>query len=381
MAATISINFTTPEEVFSNNPPSKKSVSAKVLNEVLGGGVVGGGYVQRNGQTPMTSFLTLFSGTPGFDQPYAAVHREYVDKHAFTRRYIYTVGNTIEPNTNDVFGIDDNGVRLTFFSDDDYTSINAVQRYIDVFRNGILQVFNQDYKLQNIELPLELQEILYPTIHFYSPLLSGTSIQINLGNVSATPSVLGVASLSANIGSGLRIQNLYSLPITTGDLSISAYPLDFVASVDQMRQPTRSDLMVSPTNLSAFPLLPKAYGHFRRTQDYIRTSSEDKYGSPTGVFQMIRGFNVGGLYSGLGTGETPLTLTCTLCPNLFNERSNTRNYSPKIELSVFNIDDRDDMAIPVVFNETKALTGFKFQTMTLFFEPPNNIDEVNITIY
>jgi hypothetical protein len=381
MAATISINFTTPEEVFSSTPPAKKSVSAKVLNEVLGGGVVGGGYVQRNGQTPMTSFLTLFSAAPSISQPYAAVHKDYVDKHAFTRKYVYTVGTTIPVNSTEISGFDDYGARLIFFPPNDSTSINVIQRYVDVYRNGVLQVFSQDYELSNLELDESQQPIFPPKVIFYSPLLSGTVVQMNIGNVGATPAVLGVASLSANEGSGLRIGNFFNTVIPTGDLSISAYPLDFAASIEEMRAPSRSDLMVSPTNLSAFPLLPKAFGHFRREGGYNRDSIEQKYGSATGKFNLVRGYNVGNLFSGFLGEETPNTFTCTLCPNLFNERLGEGDYSPKLEISLPNESSVDDTAIAMVYNNTKTLTGFKFTTSTLFFEPPINIDEINITIY
>jgi len=381
MAATISINFTTPEEVFSSSPPAKKSVSAKVLNEVLGGGVVGGGYVQRNGQTPMTSFLTLFSGTPTDDQPFAAVHKDYVDRHAFTRRYVYTVGPNVPVFSTEISGFDDYGARLIFFPPYDSTSINVIQRYVDVYRNGVLQVFNQDYELRNLELDESLQPILPPTVQFYSPLLSGTVVQINIGNLGATPSVVGVASLSANEGSGLRLGNFFNTVIPTGDLSISAYPLDFAASIEEMRAPSRSDLMVTPTSLSAFPLLPKAYGHFRREPEYERISINQKYGSPSGAFTLVRGYNMGGLFSGFESGDTPNTFTCRLCADLFNERLGVGDYSPKLEISLANEDSIDDIAVAAVYNNTKTLTGFKFTATTLFFEPPINIDEINITVY
>jgi hypothetical protein len=97
---------------------------------------------------------------------------------------------------------------------------------------------------------------------------------------------------------------------------------------------------------------------------------------------MVRGFNMRGLFSGLLEEETPNTFTCVLSSNLFNERSSPRDYSPKIEISVSDpTATENDTAIPVVYNNTKTLTGFKFTTTNLFFEPPINVDEINITVY
>lgn len=373
MAATISINFATPEEVFSSTPPFKKSISAKTLADVLGGGQVGGGYVQRTG-AKMTGFLTLLSSAPF--EPYHAVHKNYVDQHAFTRRYQYTVGLSLSAGSNLVYGRDDNDARLYFFDQTDTYSINTIYRYVDVYRNGILQVFGQDYNFLNVEIPEELASVIPPKIRFYSPLLSGTNVAIHIGNKGATPTVLGVASLSALNGSGIRIGSF--IPgISTGDLTISAFPLDFAASLSEMRSPGRNDKMVSPTTLSAFPLVPKAFGLFKKQAGYTRTSSTDAYGNSTGNFTTVKAFNLRDLRSKVSP-DSPETFTCRLSSGVFLPGE---SYAPFINVSVDGTGGKFDYAVPVIYNSTKNTAEFKFELVTLYFSPPDQVDEVSIVIY
>jgi hypothetical protein len=387
MAATISINFATPEEVFSETPPNKKSISARTLNEVLGGGSVGGGYVQRNGQTPMTSFLTLFSASPPVDQPFVAVHKKYVDDHAFTRRYIYTVGRSLSSESFNVYGPDDYGNALYFFDPEDEVSNIAVERYVDVYRNGILQVFGADYSFAGTETPRELIFISPPRVQFFTPLLSGGNVVIQIGNKGATPSVVGVASLSAVVGSGLRISNRYRPDIGTGELSISAWPYDFVATRQEVRTPNRNDVMMSPCNLSAYPLMAKAYGLFRRQSvggvPYERVSALDKYGSSTGNFDLVKGFNMDGLKSGIW-GNPSEILTCFFSKGVFVPGEvGPKDYSPMIRIDWTGADRAEENQVMNcwVYNETKSLTGFNFTTQNTFYSPPQDIDEVHIVVY
>lgn len=386
MAATISINFSTPEEVFSETPPSKKSVSAKTLNEVLGGGTVGGGYVQRNGQTPMTSYLTLFSAAPNSD--YHAVHKKYVDDHAFTRRYFFSVGISVSANSFSVSGPDDNSARFYFFAPNDDISNNAVQRYVDVYRNGVLQVFGSDYTFSNVDVPEELVPFYPPRVNFFTPLVSGSNVAVHIGNKGATPAVVGVAALSAIVGSGIRVSNRFRDNVSTGELSISAWPYDFEATNYEVQNPTRKDRTLSPVNLSAHPLVPRAYAQFRRYYDPItgqpwsRTFASDKYGrSGTGNFTLVRGMNIYALRSGVGT-DAPETFTCYISTGVFQvEGGLSKNYSPIIQVSVGSSSSLTDYSIPVIYNDTKALTGFKFTPLTLYFSPPIDVDEVSIAIY
>jgi hypothetical protein len=62
MPATISINFTTKEEVEGSNPPINKSVSASVLRSVLNAGQIGSGYVTLAGSQTITGAKTFSEG-------------------------------------------------------------------------------------------------------------------------------------------------------------------------------------------------------------------------------------------------------------------------------------------------------------------------------
>ena len=62
MPATISINFTNQAEVQGSNPPDNKSVSAKVLRDVLDDGLITGGYVTLAGSQTITGTKTFSSG-------------------------------------------------------------------------------------------------------------------------------------------------------------------------------------------------------------------------------------------------------------------------------------------------------------------------------
>lgn len=406
MAATISINFATPEEVFANNPPFKKSISAKTLNDVLGGGVVGGGYVQRNGRTPMTSYLTLFSGAP--IDSYHATHKRYVDEHAHTRRFRFYIANDRDnkPGAVRVGGRDESGQLLRFFQIDDRTSFAILGQYVDVYRNGILLDPATDYILETQQVfpQGQGQPEFDGFVRFTrpdgfgnrvdAPLLSGSNIQVHVGNKGALPLTLGVASLTSYRGSGIRMENNFIPHVPTGDLRLSAYPLDFVATTNEMLRPSRQDVMVSPNNLSAFPLVPKAFGLFRREVDttdptgfYTRqgeASLDPPYGSTTGRYRFIRGYNITGLFSKLVDGEEASVHTCVLSAGVFPRGSN--DYNPSVGIVLRNSNDLDrtgiggEFAMPVVYAETRTFSGFKFDLYTLWGDTPNNVHEITITV-
>jgi hypothetical protein len=386
MAATISINFTTPEEVFSPNPPPKKSVSGKTLADVLGGGVIGGGYVQRTG-AQMTGFLTLTSKAP--TEPWHAVPKTYVDERSFTRRYTFTSGVTISANQFFIYGRDDNGNNLLFFQSGDTVSQNTVYKYVDVYRNGILQVYGQDYEFKNVEInDPNLQRILPHTVAFFTPLLSGSNVQINIGNTGAMPTVVGVASLTGFPGSGIRVQTITGSFSSSGDLSLSAYPADFVATRAQVQEPRNNEVMITPINLSAFPLMPKAFGVYRKNPPrtgfeefeggYLRglPASEWKYGSSDGIFRFVKGFNLGGLFSGQNNKPVE-TFTCVISAGVFQ---NT-NYIPQIATTVFAENRRDDAAYGIVYSSTRTLTSFDFTMLSYQGIPPFDVEEVQIVIF
>lgn len=178
MPATISVNFASQAEVENSPQPANKSVSAKVLADVLGGGSLGGGYVRIAGST-MTGFLTL-NGAPTSNLH--AATKKYVDDNAYQRKYLYTVSGS--PRST-VSGADDNSNILTF----------VATTNVDVYRNGILLVGNGiDYTADpNTN-----------TITFTTQLAVGAVVQVNVGGVGSIPSNSGVNQIIAGNGISLN---------------------------------------------------------------------------------------------------------------------------------------------------------------------------------
>jgi hypothetical protein len=404
MASTISINFATPEEVFSLSPPTKKSISAKVLYDILGGGVVGGGYVQKSGDN-MTGFLTLTSSPP--EEPHHAASKLYVDQRSFTRRFRFTVGNALNIGDTEIKGFDDYGNWLQFFNADDQLSNQVIHRFVDVYRNGILQVWGpgEDFEFINIEQDqsdFALRQIFPHTVKLTSPAVSGTIVQVNIGNVGAMPAIVGVSSLTAfkpgdprgvGRGSGIRVRRTdgYTAEFPgavddqlMGDLALSAAPEDFAAIASEVASPTRNSVVLTPANMIHYPMTPKAFALFRRRIDpgtglpWERIRATDRYGfEADGVFQFVKGYNIRDLRSGVGT-DVPETLTCRLTAGVFSNA----NYHPVINVSVRDGDGLfDQHCVPFVLNTTKNANEFKFTVLNFGFVPPNNIDEIGIAVY
>jgi hypothetical protein len=203
MPATISVNFASQAEVETAPQPTNKSVSAKVLADVLGGGSLGGGYVRIAGST-MTGALTL-NGGPTSDLH--AATKKYVDDNAFQRKYIYNI--TVAGST--VSGNDANGNALSF--------VNGTN--VDVYRNGVLLVQGTDYTVN----------VIAQSITFTTALAVGAVIQVNVGGVGSVPNTAGVTQILAgtgitlNPGSGIGAVTVSvtnsNVVTTTGDQSIA----------------------------------------------------------------------------------------------------------------------------------------------------------------
>lgn len=135
MPATISVNFATQAEVESASPPSNKSVSASVLNAVLGGGGVAGGYVTLGGTQTIagaktfSSIITANGGigiANGQGLSVGGVSRIYgttQDSYA-NIRVIQNLGST--PPTNDGMYIN-------------YNSTGAATAHCRIYANGITE--------------------------------------------------------------------------------------------------------------------------------------------------------------------------------------------------------------------------------------------------
>jgi microcystin-dependent protein len=95
MPGLISIDFATTTFEVDNNPSPYKSVSAKLLSDVLGGGSVSGGYVKKAGDT-MSGALTL-NGAPTSD--FQAATKKYVDDNVGVTQIMAGTGITLNPGT------------------------------------------------------------------------------------------------------------------------------------------------------------------------------------------------------------------------------------------------------------------------------------------
>lgn len=180
MPATISVNFATQQEVENSPQPTNKSVSAKVLADVLGGGSLGGGYVRIAGST-MTGPLTLNAAPT---QNLHAATKKYVDDNAYTIKYRYNIGtatSTISPSTP----AEANGRTLDFVS-----TLN-----LDVYRNGVLLVGDGvDYTAN----------VATKTITFNTQLGVGAVVQVNVGGVGSILANPGVMQIQAGNGISLN---------------------------------------------------------------------------------------------------------------------------------------------------------------------------------
>lgn len=179
MPATISVNFATQAEVENSPQPTNKSVSAKVLADVLGGGSLGGGYVRIAGST-MTGALTL-NAAPTSDLH--AATKKYVDDNSKQAKYYYNIAAP----TSTVSGPDNSSPSRTL----DFTTTVGV----DVYRNGVLLVGNGVDYTANVSTK---------TITFTTALAAGAIIQVNVGGVGTTIAPApGVSQLQAGGGIAL----------------------------------------------------------------------------------------------------------------------------------------------------------------------------------
>jgi hypothetical protein len=379
MAATISINFANEQDVYSSSPSDKRSISAKLLADVLGGGVVSGGYVKKTGDS-MTGFLSLTSRPP--IEPEHAATKAYVDDHAFTRRYYFECKNNnnygyFPPNTRILSGFDLYSNYFKFF-EKGTGSINEIQKFMDVYRNGILQVYGQDYKIINTQT----FNSGITAIEFNQPFKDGSTFQINIGNVGAFPLVFGVSNLYGNQKGGYGV-NTTSF---SGDVTLFITPSSFIASEEQVSSATVNDLCLSPRNLSASPHAVKAWGVFRRDEGYIRSdqefSSSQPYGRPRGdsregEFLTNNGINIDTVYH-LGAFNSNVgfnVFRVYLKENIFNNVF----YTPIVTASTKNSSNPENGIFCNVIGD-KQVNYFDFFVYDIWADLPEDIYEFNIII-
>ena len=372
MAATISVNFATVEEVFStdilNPPPSKKSVSAKVLADALGGGVVGGGYVRRTGDS-MTGYLTLTSSTPS--EPYHAASKTYVDQHAYTRRYYYECKNegygNIPVGTTTVSGLDIYTNNMVFFNGDD-TSNYEIWKYMDVYRDGILQMYGQDYNI--VTRPGYTFMPGATAIVFEEPFVSGSTVQVNIGNTGAYPVTFGLYT----------IENGFGLNFSAASGAVTAYvtPSSFEASSEQVSLSTADNVFVSPRSLSAYPLMPRAMGLFRSAPGYYPVEIEDPYGDINGNFTSFNNKKILSIKS-KADGTSPNFFRATLEQGFLFDNF----YNALITVNFDSASDftEDNIVFATIIAESRELSAFNFYVYNVFGGPPSNVKEISIQLY
>lgn len=384
MAATISINFANEQEVYDESidtviSRSKKSVSAKLLQDVLGGGVVSGGYVRKTGDA-MTGFLTLTSLPP--TNAYHAATKSYVDSHAYTRRYYYKVQTSseyinglVKPGTRAVSGIDLYTNPLYFFDKGDL-SVLGITRYLDVYRDGILQVYglNNDYVIRDI--PTTVFQRGVTAIEFNQPLEEGTNIQVNIGNVGAYPVTFGVNFLSGTYG--------IASTALSGDVTLSAVPIHFSATKSEVATPVRRDIFVSPATLSAFPLMPRAKGIFKKDLNYNTDQFPKEffwpYGSSNGFYDKKQPYtyNIESVQSDPNGVSSPSYHRAIIKNGIMESTL----YTPIVSVGLQDVSNLDDNAATAyILSETRTLTSFDFVILNNIFNvDPNDIFEINILI-
>lgn len=393
MASTISINFATVDEVFSSEPdltdpaglrtistaPQKKSVSARVLAEALGGGRVGGGYVQRTGglASQMTGFLYLTGKMPL--EPLHAVPKKYVDDHSYTRRYHFVCRQSPNPSnpspgflsvgTRVVSGFDLNTNPFYFFDRSDI-SREAVSQYVDVYRDGILQKFgaNDDYEILNTATFFGGTT----AIRFKEPFVEGTTVQVNIGNVGALPLTFGVQTMSA--GYGLMTTSF------SGDVSMFVTPSSFAASSLEVTLSTVPDKYVSPRTLSAYPLMPKASGLFRKNQNYNGPFEwpEDLFGSSNGVFDNINSYKIARLIN--DPDRTPSDFDVRrFRAEIQRGVMTTTDYNAVVNINFDTV--TTDTVNGYVLSPTRTLTSFDFFISDVFGSAPSDVYEISIMVY
>lgn len=379
MAATISINFANEQEVYLDNPPEKKSVSAKLLSDVLGGGVVSGGYVRKTGDN-MTGYLTLTSIPP--KEPFHAVPKQYVDDHSYTRRYFYECKDAnqigcFKPGTRVLSGFDLYTNLLKFF-DKGTGSLNSISKYMDVYRNGILQVYGQDYKIINTSNMFSGTT----AIEFFEPFQPGATFQVSIGNVGAFPTTFGVWNIYGSEFGGFGIRTT----ATSGDVTLFVTPTSFVASEQQVFEATVHDRFLTPRSLSGAKLVNKAWGLFRKDPGYDRSTDgnpENPYGSSRtspfpGTFLPAVSSNIH-MIRNVGAFETPRAMNKFRVFIKENILPST-DYVTNVTANTNDSFNPDDAVLINVVGTTRTLTSFDFFVYDMFTSNPLDIYEFNVNI-
>jgi len=388
MAATISVNFANEQDVYDESPGteairSKKSVSSKLLQDVLGGGVVGGGYIQKTGGT-MTGYLTL-TGAPPVN-PYHAATKNYVDDHAYTRRYYYEcrdnnfVSGIMRPNTLVLSGRDIYDNFLYFFEKGDEQSLNNISRYLDVYRDGILQTYGSDYTIINNFGGTGVQGTT--AIRFLnSAFENGTTFQVNIGSVGAFPVTFGIQGLSGGNGIGVIPFGGYTATgAPSGNVTAYIKPQEIAASSDTVALSTSTLQFVTPRSLSAYPMLPRAFGLFRKDVTYNTESSPKSptqpYGDSSGNFISLNTKKIVSIKSDPLSENIPTKFRVTVEGGILTSTF----YNAIVSVNTVSIDP-ESVVFCTVHGPSRTTTSFDFFVYDALGSAPDDVYEISVMIY
>jgi len=391
MAATISINFANEQDVYDESQETltlrtKKSVSAKLLQDVLGGGVVSGGYVQRTGSS-MTGFLTLTSLPP--TDPYHAAPKSYVDSRAYARRYFYeckipvTGSGIVAPNSTVLSGRDINDNHLYFFEKGDTMSLANISRYMDVYRDGILQSFGSDYSIINTFGNTVFSGIT--AIRFNEPFENGTTFQVTIGNVGAFPATFGVQGLSAGNGlNAIPYGGYTATGAVSGNVNVYIEPSEIIASSETVRLSSEINQFLTPRYLSAYPLIPRAFGLFRKLMDPewndieggTEKTATQPYGSSDGLFIPIDTKKVVSIQSDPNGESAPIRFRVVLENGMMTDT----NYNAVVSINSRNF-NTEEVVFATVNSNTKELTSFDFFVYDALGSAPIDVYEISTMVY
>lgn len=382
MAYTISVDLANKENILDNStanqiPNSKKTVSAKALQDTLGGNVDGLGYLKTTGDT-ISGRLVLTAFSP--EQPFHISTKSYVDSHTPLRKYIYVCKTTtssqgeVNAGSDLLSGADIFNNHLYFFERND-SSLDSINQYIDVYRDGVLQSIGTDYSIINNFGGSGIVGIT--AVRFFEPFENGSTFQVNIGNVSSYPLTFGVRSLSGTLGNRFFKRDGYTRAKTLSSFYVSYLNVRDIASTsNDVATTTSVDVYVSPATLSAFPLMPRATGLFRKQSGYNPEYPPNKYGNASGNFTPITTNKILSVISDPYNSNQSQLMKVILAPGIVESRD--YNCNVIIRNSTF---DPDFVAFNHINSSTKTLSSFEFIVYDYFNAPPQDVYEISILVF
>lgn len=382
MAFTISVNLANVESIYDLTESNKRSletrsVAVKTLVDVLGGNVDGKGYLKTTG-SPLSGYLTLAGISPSDSNDFS--NKSYVDSHTPLRKYFYQVKETpsnsgeVKVGTTVLSGSDMYGNSLFFFERED-SSLDNIVSYIDVYRDGVVQLFGADYRIVNNFGGSGLPGVT--AIRFTEPFEIGTNLQVNIGNIGSFPSTVGVRTLNNSMGTRFFKVDGYTLNQNLSSFYVSYLDVrDFAATSSHVRASTASDVYVSPATLSAFPLMPRASGLFRKDLNFnIDDYPPSIYGSANGNFTPLTTYKI------LSVISKPDGIDPQLFRAIF-EKGIVDNTDYNCTVTVRNSSfDPDFVVFNNVSSKFKTTSSFDFYLFDFFGTPPVDVYEISIMVF